>query len=63
MGWTRLLRDIKTYHNKVRVYRKQAKICYQKLLQKAEIRKHADHDKNWNILPNPVKHDTRKILK
>lgn len=29
---------------------------YQELLQKAEICKHADHDKNWYILPDPVKH-------
>lgn len=28
---------------------------YQKLLKKTKVSKHADNDKNWNILPNPDK--------
>lgn len=27
---------------------------YQKLLEKAKISEHADNDKNWDILPQPV---------
>lgn len=32
---------------------------YQELLQKAEICKHADHDKSWYILPDSVKQKTQ----
>lgn len=45
---------VNNYDNLERAAHRRFK-TYQKFLKKTKVSKHADNDKNWNILPDPDK--------